>query len=231
MSNDLAQLTKAEVMLAEAETVADFIDVANLAETARVLSKKMDLGLAAQNHAASIKAKAERGLGDVIGRMAKAKGSRNVGQSHDGTAEPPTLADLGITRNRSSRAQMIAKTFTPKQIEKKAAAATAAGEELTSAALLREAKDKKRQEAAAEMADVVEVMQNNDQMRRALYRKNALKALKQHDELFMFDPERTALAFGDPDEQVMWNAVGKAAVEWWKAYQAARPKGLRSVGE
>jgi len=68
------------------------------------------------NWAAEIRIRAERRLGEMLkdqkdaGGMnkGKLKQGQNSPPSHDGSAEAPTLSDMGITHNMSSRAQAIA---------------------------------------------------------------------------------------------------------------------------
>jgi hypothetical protein len=139
----LASLTKAEKLLAQASTVADVVDIIDLAEAARMLALKAKLGLAAQNYAALIKLKAERKAGELLGLM-KANGELSQGGRPSETSpivgDVSTLADIGINANQSSRWQEIAERYTDDDLEARAAEAVDQAIELTQAALLREVK-------------------------------------------------------------------------------------------
>ena len=98
-------------MLAEAKTLDDVKTIRDLAEAARVYARAHDLGLEAEQHAADIKISAEHKAGELL-RMAAETGERRTVDdgasrkvSHDST---PSLTDLGITRDQSSRWQTIA---------------------------------------------------------------------------------------------------------------------------
>lgn len=77
---------------------------------------KPDVRPQADDAAAEIKLRAERRAGEFLGEMDMNKGIRLDGKnedgkfrpSHDGSTEPPTLSELGITHNQSSRLQKIA---------------------------------------------------------------------------------------------------------------------------
>lgn len=89
--------------------------------------------------ATEIKVRAERRAGQMLAEMPKATGElRNSSRSHDGTATK-TLADIGITKNESSRWQKLA-AVTDTQFEEAVSAAKEVAGEVTTAAMLRAAK-------------------------------------------------------------------------------------------
>ena len=89
--------------------------------------------------ATEIKVRAERRAGQMLAEMPKAQGElRNSSRSHDGTATK-TLADIGITKNESSRWQKLA-AVTDTQFEEAVQAAKEVAGEVTTAAMLRAAK-------------------------------------------------------------------------------------------
>ena len=97
---------------------------------------------------------AERRAGEILGDMEKAKPSganQYEDRSHDVT-DPPTLADLGLSKMQSSRWQTIA-AMPEDAFEAHIAKTKARNEELTTASVLRLAKDLVREEARQEMAD------------------------------------------------------------------------------
>lgn len=59
--------------------------------------------------ATEIKVRAERRAGEMLAEMQKHNGGRpNGNPSHRATGLPPTLTDLGISRDQSSRWQKLA---------------------------------------------------------------------------------------------------------------------------
>lgn len=82
----------------------------------RQYAKQAGESLENQNMIAEIKLRAERRAGELIKEMPKATGAMGnpngqgapIVRSHDETAQPPTLNDLGITKSQSSRWQSIA---------------------------------------------------------------------------------------------------------------------------
>jgi hypothetical protein len=67
-----------------------------------------------KNHAAEIKITAERRLGQLLAETPKHPAGRPPeNRSHDTTDLPPTLRELGVTKDESSRWQRIAKLPEP----------------------------------------------------------------------------------------------------------------------
>ena len=97
----LALLEEATRMLAEAETLEDIKAIRDKAETARTYARAVNAGLELQNQAAEIKLRAERKAGEFLQSLPLRGGDRRS-KAHD---EPLKLADLGITRNQSTRWQ------------------------------------------------------------------------------------------------------------------------------
>lgn len=89
--------------------------------------------------ATEIKVRAERRAGQMLAEMPKATGElRNSSRSHDSTATK-TLAEIGISKNESSRWQKLA-AVTDTQFEQAVSAAKEVAGEVTTAAMLRAAK-------------------------------------------------------------------------------------------
>jgi N6-adenosine-specific RNA methylase IME4 len=97
----LANITQADRLLAEAQTVGDAIGVADIAESARIFAKRANMALPLVNKATEIKLRAERKAGELLRGMEKAKGG---GQRTSNN----TLAVLGISHIQSSRWQRTA---------------------------------------------------------------------------------------------------------------------------
>jgi hypothetical protein len=102
-----------------------------------------DLGIEAQNHAAEIKVRAERRLGELLAEMPKQHGARGIG-TRAGVEylsdTPPALADLGVTKVESSRFQQMAAVPEP-VFEQHVAETKASGEQLTTNVVLEWAPD------------------------------------------------------------------------------------------
>lgn len=98
--------------------------------------------------ATEIKVRAERRAGQMLAEMPKNPGElRNSSRSHDVTATK-TLADIGISKNESSRWQKLA-AVSETQFEQAVSAAKEVAGEVTTAAMLRAAKADEPQKAKA----------------------------------------------------------------------------------
>lgn len=112
--SDLVRLTDAAQMLAEARTLPDIRKVHNLAQRAQDYARAARLGLDAQNSAAAIRLEAEAAAGALLRRMAETgerdPGGRGPRVASQAASQPPapTLADLGVTPDESSRWQAVA---------------------------------------------------------------------------------------------------------------------------
>ena len=90
--SSLAQLDEARKMLARIKTVDDARRLINLAEAARVYARKVELGQEAQNHAAEIKIRAQRKLGELTVAMPREAGMRpDLTSFHDQKRFTPLL--------------------------------------------------------------------------------------------------------------------------------------------
>lgn len=69
MSGELAKLSQATKMLAEAKTLNEVKHIIDIAEAARVYAKAAKMGLEAYNHAAEVKARAERKAGEFLAKL------------------------------------------------------------------------------------------------------------------------------------------------------------------
>jgi len=128
----LAQLERAEQMLAEVATASDALNIIDLAEVARVYAREAKLGTSAINHATSIKLRAERRLADVVddgqarGEIATHGGDRKSdfkvrGADLDSAIfpqpnAPASLDEIGVTKQRLSEARTIRDNYTEDDI-------------------------------------------------------------------------------------------------------------------
>lgn len=113
-STTLATLSGISKQLASIKSIKDAVDLRDRAAAVRAYAKESRQSLLIQNRAAYVKVLCERKAGEVLLAMPKAKGNRNVGKFGGRGRRPPngstpTLADLGITGDQSSRWQMLAR--------------------------------------------------------------------------------------------------------------------------
>lgn len=112
--NALVQLDAAKHALAECKTAMEAKQIADMAEAARVYLERTQASVETVNRAVEIRALAERQMGEFLKKTPKATGTREqlVGPGRIGGAkeEPPTptLAEIGITKKQSARAQKLA---------------------------------------------------------------------------------------------------------------------------
>lgn len=135
--NALTKYDAARYALSVAVEVDEVKDIRDKAEAMAAYARQAkDTELV--KWATEIKVRAERRAGQMLAEMPKAQGElRNSSRSHDSTATK-TLADIGITKNESSRWQKLA-AVTDKQFEHAVAAAKEVAGEVTTAAMLRAA--------------------------------------------------------------------------------------------
>lgn len=89
--------------VAEAREPAELVKIANVADAMRHLARRARLGMAAANRAASIRLYAERKLGSMLADRVR------TGRPKMGTlGDHFRLADIGITKRMSARAQALA---------------------------------------------------------------------------------------------------------------------------
>lgn len=136
--NQLTKYDAARYALSVAVEVDEVKDIRDKAEAMAAYARQAkDTELV--QWATEIKVRAERRAGQMLAEMPKSKGElRNSSRSHDSTATK-TLADMGISKNDSSRWQKLA-AVTDTQFEQAVAAAKEVAGEVTTAAMLRAAK-------------------------------------------------------------------------------------------
>jgi N6-adenosine-specific RNA methylase IME4 len=101
--------TKASQMLAEADTIQKAKELKNLALTAADWAKRKGLGEEAIRYARSYALEAERKMGEMLVETERAQGRRtDLVDGHDQVDETPTLAELNLSKDESSRAQFMA---------------------------------------------------------------------------------------------------------------------------
>ena len=109
--NWLERFESARFELENVHTVVEARDFAAMAVSLERATKAFKLGDEAEAHARGLRLWAQRRMGELLAEEPKATG----GQPYQATGtnavpvETPTLADLGITKNESKRAQDLAK--------------------------------------------------------------------------------------------------------------------------
>lgn len=161
----LTHFDRAKRELELAASVDEVKKIRDQAEALRQYARQQKLSLEMQNRCAEIKIRAERRAGEILVGMDKNPGGKSEHRSylsHDGTGTTPKLANLGITRNQSSRWQSIA-SIPQKDFDERVEEIKGKGEELTSKEFLslagylqRERERQERRKAAAEEAERVE---------------------------------------------------------------------------
>jgi len=141
----LAQLTRAERMLAEITTAEDAAEAIALADFAADLARRVELGTASVNHALVIKAKAMRRLADIVdegqakGEIASKGGDRKSEQIKVRAADSGP-APLPLPKQRLAECRQIRDAFTEEELVEHFAEATERGKELPTKALVKIAK-------------------------------------------------------------------------------------------
>ena len=111
-SNSLTIFSRGSAMLAEANTVQKTKELKNLALTAADWAKRKGMGEEAIQFARAYALEAERKMGELLAATPRAEGKLKRGPvvptvNHGKT--PPTLAEIGVSKKESARAQMLAK--------------------------------------------------------------------------------------------------------------------------
>lgn len=100
----LVLIADARGQLAQARSIGDVLDVLALAEAAKAYGRAKSLGMDARNYAAEIVARAQRRLGQLLAEEGPNVGNPQWSQA----ATNASLADLGVSKDQSSRAQRLA---------------------------------------------------------------------------------------------------------------------------
>ena len=108
----LARIDKAKAYLAEARDLIGVKNVIALAVAAKAYARQVDASIEAVNYASEIRLRAERRLGELLAETPKNKGGNHATLKQRPTStkqeQVGTLAESGISRKLSSRAQQLA---------------------------------------------------------------------------------------------------------------------------
>ncbi|WP_146597731.1 MT-A70 family methyltransferase [Novipirellula aureliae] len=144
-SGELLALSEVQRALSEIESVEDIKEIRDKAEAVRKYVESAGLGLEMQNKAAELKLRAERKAGEMLAEMKLHGGDRRSDEQDDRLR----LTDLGISKDQSSRWQLLARV-PAKLFDDFVAQFTVHQVELTTAEALRYARTlKARKESAA----------------------------------------------------------------------------------
>jgi len=133
----IARISEARRTLAAASTLEDVMQIRDQAEALRVYVKAAAAGLEAANAAAEIKLRAERKAGEMLAGMEMRDGGDAArARSQAATELPPSLDDLGLTKDQSSRWQREAKV-PEEEFEAYIESCCYEGKEITQAGLLK----------------------------------------------------------------------------------------------
>lgn len=130
-SGSIALISAAAQQLALARTMDEVKDIRDRAEAVRMLMRQRGFSLEAQNHAAELKVRAERRLGEML----RESGFGNYGGDRK-SSRTIQLDDLGIDKDSSFRWQKIA-TVPTEVFEQHLAGVKDAEQEVTTASVLR----------------------------------------------------------------------------------------------
>lgn len=105
-------LEQGRAWLVEAQTVREVKELSARAEAIRTYTRQADLGREAEDAACELRIRAERRIGQLLQRQEKPVGGRpaKTGRASRPVSEPhtPTLAEMGITKDRAAQAQALA---------------------------------------------------------------------------------------------------------------------------
>lgn len=199
----LVRYEQARTALAECYRVDEVKDIRDKAEAMAAYARQAKDSELIQ-YATEIKVRAERRCGELLARTAetgeratRSSGGANVPTvSNDSTPKPPTLADMGLTRDESSRYQQLA-AMPDEHFETAVATAKATAGEVTTAFMLREAKKAKPQgqppkgKKAEELRQELKEASSRGVSMLTTYAGLTLRALRATDSVT--DQERVAL--------------------------------------
>ena len=140
MTTQLIRYEAARTALAEAHSIDEVKDIRDKSEAMAAYARQAKDTQLVQ-WATEIKVRAERRAGQMLAEMPKATGAKGIGPIAVPSCDrnQTTLADIGITKNDSSRWQKLA-AVSDEQFEHAVAAAKEVAGEVTTAAMLRAAK-------------------------------------------------------------------------------------------
>lgn len=194
---NLIKYEQARQALAECHRVDEVKDIRDKAEAMAAYARQAkDQDLI--QYATEIKVRAERRCGELLASTEKRNGGHAMKARSDYSTEvPPTLSDMGLTKDESSRYQQLA-AMPSEHFETAVATAKATAGQVTTAFMLREAQKhkpaaapKKGPKAEAIRAELKEAQQRGVSM-LATYARLTLSAVKAQEEFSQEERELLA---------------------------------------
>lgn len=182
MTTALTRYEAARTALAEAHRVDEVKDIRDKAEAMAAYARQAKDNDLIQ-YATEIKVRAERRCGELLARTEKNTGAKGAGpiavERYD--RNTPTLAQMGLTKDESSRYQQLA-AMPAEHFETAVATAKATAGEVTTAFMLREAKrhtpPKKMSQADRQRLADLEAAQARGTSMLSTYARLLLQALR-----------------------------------------------------
>jgi len=195
MTASLIKYEAARSALAEAHRVDEVKDIRDKAEAMAAYARQAKDNELIQ-YATEIKVRAERRCGELLARTEKHGGGRPTeNPSNDARGSTPTLKEMGLTYDESSRYQQLA-AMAAEHFETAVATAKATAGEVTTAFMLREAKrhapPKKMSQADRQRLADLEAAQARGASMLSTYARLLLQALRAQAKFT--DQERELLA-------------------------------------
>jgi hypothetical protein len=132
----LVRISEAMNALCAARTLDDVLQIRDQAEALRVYMKAASESLDAANAAGAIKLRAERKAGEMLAQMDDSRGKNQHSKKDGDSVLPPSLDELGIDKQQSSRWQREA-AVSDEAFEEYIASCIAGRREVTQAGLLK----------------------------------------------------------------------------------------------
>lgn len=195
MTTSLTKYEAARTALAEAHRVDEVKDIRDKAEAMAAYARQAKDSELIQ-YATEIKVRAERRCGELLARTEKHEGGRpTANRSNDATGSALTLAQMGLTKDESSRYQQLA-AMPADHFETAVATAKATAGEVTTAFMLREAKrhapPKKMSQADRQRLADLDAAQARGTSMLSTYARLLLQALRAQSKIT--EQERELLA-------------------------------------
>jgi N6-adenosine-specific RNA methylase IME4 len=162
----LAKLEHARMLLAESADLGEVKAIMDMAQAAKAWARAQRLGTEAIRYASTIQAEAEIRLGEMLRESERASGAKGIGPiavpacNHN---QPPTLADLGLSKRQSSEAQTLAAA--PPDVQEK----VKSGDLSRSKAIQQERQKKKRAETVDRIVQEAAPLENKPRRYSVIY--------------------------------------------------------------
>lgn len=211
-NNALAKLDKATQMLAEAKSLDEVKNIMDIAEAARTYARAAKLGLAAYNHAAEVKARAERKAGEFLAQLERGKpgvkaASELFNDVLNNSEYKEVLDDNGISYMAAHRWQQVAEM--PELVFETHLEEMRGEKPISTSGMIKELKTEQRTAARAEIAQAGAKVKFTDKWHVYHGDIATWKAPRQYD-FIITDPPY-------PKEYLpLWETLAERANEWLK---------------